>query len=58
MGKFVYRMCLAVILMIAVAGGVYYYMTFYQEEEIPEKGTFVQETNEQGIGSEWKEFAA
>ena len=42
MGKLVYRMCLFVILVIAVAGGIYYYMTIYQKEESVEKGTFVK----------------
>ena len=41
MGRFIYRMCLIVVLAIAVAGGVYYYTTFYQTEEGPQKGTFV-----------------
>lgn len=45
MGKFIYRMCLAVFLMAAVVGGIYYYMTFYQEEEQMEKGTFVRKTD-------------
>lgn len=42
MGKLVYRMCLVVILMIAVAGGVYYYRTFYQAQDSQNKGTFVK----------------
>ena len=41
MGKLVYRMCLAVVLMIAVAGGIYYFMTVTRNEERPEQGTFV-----------------
>ena len=41
MGRRIYRMCLFVILLIAVAGGVYYYMSFYQQEDNMEKGTFV-----------------
>lgn len=41
MGRFIYRMCLVLVLAIAVAGGVYYYTTFYQKEERPQKGTFV-----------------
>lgn len=42
MGKLVYRMCLFAILVIAIAGGVYYYMTIYQNEETMDKGTFVE----------------
>lgn len=43
MGKMIYRMCLVVLLFIAVAGGVYYYLTFLQEDETSEKGIFVNE---------------
>lgn len=41
MGRFIYRMCLVIVVAIAVAGGVYYYTTFYQKEDGPHKGTFV-----------------
>lgn len=41
MGRLIYRMCLVVILVLAVAGGIYYYMTFYQKEDVVQKGTFV-----------------
>lgn len=46
MGRFIYRMCLVVVLVIAVAGGVYYYMTFYQKNEAPQKGTFVNKMDD------------
>lgn len=51
MGRFIYRMCLVLVLAIAVAGGVYYYTTFYQKEEGPQKGTFVSnmDDNDQAI---------
>ena len=39
MGRFIYRMCLVIVVAIAVAGGVY--STFYQKEDGPHKGTFV-----------------
>lgn len=45
MGKFIYRMCLFVGLMVVLAGGVYYYMTAYDEEEL-EDGTFVDRFDE------------
>ena len=41
MGRLVYRMCLAVVLMIAVAGGIYYFMAVTRDKENPEQGTFV-----------------
>ena len=41
MGRLIYRMCLIVVLVIAVAGGVYYYRTFYGDRQEPQKGTFV-----------------
>ena len=46
MSRFIYRMCLVVVLVIAVAGGVYYYMTFYQKNEAPQKGTFVNKMDD------------
>lgn len=42
MGKTIYRMCLFLVLVVAVAGGIYYYATFQHMEEEPEQGTFVQ----------------
>lgn len=41
MGKFIYRMCLAVILVIAVSGGIFYYKTFYRQDPHPDKSIFV-----------------
>ena len=41
MGKLVYRMCLVVVLMAVIVGGVYYYMSIYQMDEEPDRGTFV-----------------
>jgi len=42
MGKMIYRMCLFLVLVVAVAGGIYYYATFQRIEEEPEQGTFVR----------------
>ncbi len=53
MGKLVYRMCLFVILVIAVAGGIYYYMTIYQKEESVEKGTFVKSVEWETESAAW-----
>ena len=41
MGRLIYRMCLVAALVIAIAGGIYYYMSFYQKEDAMQKGTFV-----------------
>ena len=41
MSRFIYRMCLAVILVIAVGGGIFYYKTFYRQEPHPDKSIFV-----------------
>ena len=35
-------MCLVLVLIAAVTGGVYYYMTVYEKEAVPKKGTFVK----------------
>lgn len=43
MGKTIYRICLAIILVLAAAGGVYYYRTLLKEDRMMEKGTFVNE---------------
>lgn len=43
MGKTIYRIFLAVLLVLAAAGGVYYYRTFLKEGEMTDKGTFVNE---------------
>ena len=61
MGKLVYRMCLFVILVIAVAGGIYYYMTIYQKELLrqlsklncTEKGTFVKSVEWETESAAW-----
>ena len=42
MGRMIYRMCLVLVLIAAVTGGVYYYMTVYEKEAVPKKGTFVK----------------
>lgn len=49
MGRLIYRMCLVIVLVIAVAGGVYYYMTFYQKDESPQKGTFVNRMDDKQL---------
>lgn len=41
MSRFIYRVCLIAVLLIAVAGGFYYYTTVYEKEAGPQKGTFV-----------------
>lgn len=43
MSRLIYRVCLIVVLLIAVAGGVYYYTAVYQKEAGPQKGTFVHQ---------------
>lgn len=46
MGKMLYRMCLVVVLVAVIAGGVYYYMSIYQADEEPDRGTFVDNMTE------------
>lgn len=43
MGKTIYRIFLAALLVLAAAGGVYYYRTFLKEDGMVDKGTFVNE---------------
>ena len=50
MGKLVYRMCLVVVLVAIIVGGVYYYMAFYQADEDPDRGTFVDNMVESAEG--------
>lgn len=49
MSRFIYRVCLVAVLLIALAGGVYYYTTVYQKEPVPQKGTFVERTGPEGL---------
>ena len=52
MNRRIYRMCLAAVLIIAVAGGVFYYMTLNQKQAGIEKGTFVEKMDDAVLKSE------
>ncbi len=41
MGKLIYRMCLAVVLVAAVAGGIYYYRMISGQKQGSGQGIFV-----------------
>ena len=54
MSRLIYRVCLLAILLIAVAGGVYYYTAVYQKEAGPQKGPFVDRTGAEEPNPEYK----
>ena len=49
MNRRIYRMCLAAVLIIAVAGGVFYYMTLNEKQAGIEKGTFVEKIDRKSV---------
>lgn len=57
MGKFIYRMCLIVILVITVAGGIYYYLTFNQQRQDLDQVTFVDKMDRTVRSADGKMFA-
>ena len=49
MSRLIYRVCLIAVLLVVLAGGVYYYTTVYQKEAGPQKGTFVDRTRQDSL---------